>query len=117
MLAARYAPSKEQLIAEVRQRLEDNNDAVDVPLANMIREAKARAAGTEWTPLPPLEERITAEVARLEGMTAEEILAERVEEERKLRELIEEAKAKSAAEEQRIRTIYGKTADTTEDLR
>lgn len=104
MLAARYAPTKEQIIGEAVQRLRDDT-VVDIELIEMIRAAHGQPT------LPPLEERIVAEVARLESMTVAEIVGERAEEARWLRAAIEEAAAKSATEEARIKAIYGGTSD------
>lgn len=117
VVAETFAPTRKQLIAEALQEIEDKYDSPqDIELVAMIRAAHAKAAETEPAPLPPLEEAVAAERARLEAMTVAEMVAERAEGARWLRAAIEEAEAVSAAEERRIRMIYGKTPELMEDL-
>lgn len=105
VVAQTFTPSREQLVTQALQRIEDEPDGIE-PLAELIRQAHGQP------PLPPKHERIAAERIRLEAMTTDEILAERAEEERQLRELVEQAKAESAAEEERIKAYYGGTPAT-----
>lgn len=107
-VAQTFKPTRQQLVAQALQAIEDEPE---MEIEALIRQANGQP------PLPPKNERILAERIRLEAMSTDEILAERVEQARWLQEAIREAEAKSAAEEAHIKEIYGKAPDSPEMFR
>lgn len=88
LVRAEFAPSREQIIADRLQQIEDTPD---LEIVDLILKAKGKP------PQLPKPERIEAERHRLEGMTVDELLAERAAEEEAVRLAIREAKARSEA--------------------